>query len=112
MSSELAKKNCVPCKGGVPPLIGSAIHRLHEALGGGWEVVNEHHLDKTYKFRNWQDAIDFVNAISPIAEAQNHHPDLEVGWGKVRVIIFTHKIGGLTESDFVLAAKFDEALSK
>jgi 4a-hydroxytetrahydrobiopterin dehydratase len=107
--SELSAKQCVPCKGGAEPLKGEALERLAEALGGGWRVVEEHHLEKTYKFADFAEALAFTNAIGEIAEQQGHHPDIHLSYGKVRVNIHTHKIDGLTESDFVLAAKFDEA---
>jgi 4a-hydroxytetrahydrobiopterin dehydratase len=107
--SELAKKNCVPCKGGVPPLRGDAIGQLLAQIDG-WEAVDEHHLRKTYRFKDFVQALAFVNRIGAIAEEQGHHPDIHLTWGSVRVEIWTHKINGLTESDFVLAAKADEAL--
>jgi 4a-hydroxytetrahydrobiopterin dehydratase len=108
-TSDLAKKSCVPCKGGVPPLKGDDLAQLHEELGGDWQLVDEHHLEKTYTYSNWAEAMAFANKVSDIAEAQDHHPDLLVGWGKVMVTIWTHKIDGLTESDFVFAAKVEEA---
>jgi len=74
----------------------------------GWEVVDEHHLQKTYKFGNFREALEFVNRIGELAEEQGHHPDICFGWGKADVSIWTHKINGLTESDFVLAAKIDK----
>jgi 4a-hydroxytetrahydrobiopterin dehydratase len=105
--SELASKQCVPCRGGVPPLQGSEINRLLEQLSG-WEVVNEHHLKKDYRFANFREALTFVNQVGELAEEQGHHPDICFGWGKVEITIWTHKIDGLTESDFILAAKIDE----
>jgi 4a-hydroxytetrahydrobiopterin dehydratase len=107
--SELAKKECVPCKGGVPPLRGREITDLLGQVEG-WEAVREHHLSKNFTFRNFVEALDFVNRVGAIAEQQGHHPDLYLTWGKVRVETWTHKIDGLTESDFILAAKCDEAL--
>ena len=107
--SELAKKNCVPCKGGVPPLRGDAIGQLLVQLDG-WEAVDEHHLRKTYQFKDFVQALAFVNRVGAIAEEQGHHPDIHLTWGSVRIEIWTHKINGLTESDFVFAAKADEAL--
>lgn len=108
MASELAKKECVPCKGGVPPLEGDEITKLLDQLGGEWEVVNEHHLHKKYSFDDFKSALAFTNAVGEIAEDQGHHPEIHLGWGKVELEIWTHKIDGLTESDFVLAAKVDE----
>ena len=105
--SELAQRQCVPCRGGVPPLAGDEIKKLHQQLKG-WEVVNEHHLRKEFRFANYAEALAHVNRVSEIAEAQGHHPDICFGWGKVEVLIWTHKIDGLTESDFILVAKIDE----
>ncbi len=110
MPSELAQKECVPCKGGVPALEGEAIETLLAKLGGGWRVKNEHHLEKAYPFPNFADALAFTNRVGAIAEAQGHHPDIYLSWGTVGLKIWTHKIDGLTESDFVLAAKADAAL--
>ena len=104
--SDLANRQCVPCRGGVPPMKGAEINefasQLHE-----WEVVHEHHLKKTFKFKNFREALDFVIRIGELAEEQGHHPDICFGWGKAEITIWTHKIDGLTESDFVLAAKID-----
>jgi 4a-hydroxytetrahydrobiopterin dehydratase len=106
--SELSRRECVPCKGGVPPLRGNAIGALLEELGGSWRVVDEHHLENEFRFRNFREALEFANRVGELAERVNHHPDLHVGWGRVKVTVFTHKIDGLTESDFVFAAKTDE----
>lgn len=104
---ELAQKQCVPCRGGVPPLKGAELDSLKRQVSG-WEVANEHHLKKTYTFPDFLKALDFVNKAGAIAEQQGHHPDLYLSWGKVGVEIWTHKIDGLTESDFILAAKLDQ----
>lgn len=108
--SELASKKCVPCKGGVPPLKGEALQALQKQVEG-WNVVDEHHLLKTFKFPDFRKALDFVNRVGEIAEEQGHHPIITFTWGKVDITIYTHKINGLTESDFILAAKID-ALTK
>lgn len=108
--SELAAKECVPCKGGVPPLRGGEITTLLEKLGGGWSVVREHHLEKEYKFKNFREALDYTNRVGELAEKQGHHPDIYLAWGKVKLTLWTHKIDGLTESDFIFAAKADAAL--
>lgn len=105
--SELASRDCVPCRGGVPPLKGQSIAALLVELRE-WEVVNEHHLKKEYKFKDFREALAFVNRVGELAEGQGHHPDLCFGWGRVEITIWTHKIDGLTESDFILAAKIDE----
>ncbi len=106
--SDLAAKSCVPCKGGVPPLAGEPLQSLHRQLDPGWQVLEQHHLEKEYRFKNFRDALAFANRVGELAEEQNHHPDIYVAWGKVRIAIWTHKIDGLTESDFVFAAKSDQ----
>ncbi len=103
---SLADQTCVPCKGGVPPLKGAALDSLKAQLPG-WDVFEEHHLHKAFTFPDFQKALDFVNRAGAIAEEQGHHPDILLGWGKAEVTTYTHKIDGLTESDFVLAAKID-----
>jgi len=103
---DLASKTCVPCKGGTLPLVGAALQPLLEQLDG-WEVVREHHLRRELKFPDFAAALAFVNRVGEIAEQEGHHPDIYFTWGKARVEIWTHKIDGLTESDFVLAAKID-----
>jgi 4a-hydroxytetrahydrobiopterin dehydratase len=104
--SGLAERECVPCRGGIPPLKGEEINEFSTQLKD-WLVVDEHHLQKTYEFKNFREALDFVNRVGELAEVQGHHPDICFGWGKAEVTIWTHKIDGLTESDFVLAAKID-----
>ena len=104
--SELASRECVPCRGGVPPLEGEAITNLLRELEG-WEVVEQHHLKKNYRFGNFREAQLFVNRVGDLAEEQGHHPDICFGWGNAEIRIWTHKINGLTESDFILAAKID-----
>jgi 4a-hydroxytetrahydrobiopterin dehydratase len=108
--SELASKMCVPCQGGIPPLEGGDLTKLHEQLEDGWAIVEDHHLSRTYTFPDFAEALAFVNLVGEIAEDQNHHPDIYLAWGKVRVDIWTHKIDGLHESDFILAARIDDAL--
>ena len=103
---SLAEKNCIPCRGGVPALKGEELEKL-KAQVSGWQVVDEHHLFKAYAFPDFKTALSFVNSTGAIAEAEGHHPDLFLSWGKVEVKIWTHKINGLTESDFILAAKID-----
>lgn len=108
MSSELARKSCVPCQGGVPKLSESAARELLAQLPGDWEVVDGHHLERRYAFPDFLQALAAVNRIGALAEEQGHHPELGLGWGHVDVQIWTHKIDGLTESDFILAAKIEE----
>ena len=111
--SDLARRECVPCRGGVPPLRGDELSALFERLGSegnGWRVVAEHHLEKQYPFPDFSTALAFVNRVGAMAEEQGHHPDVYLAWGKVRLVVWTHKIDGLTESDFVFAAKADTVL--
>ena len=108
--NELAKGTCIPCKGGVPPLKGEELEALLEKLGNGWKIINEHHLEKEYLFGNFREALNFTNKVGEMAENQGHHPDIFLAWGKVRLTIWTHKIDGLTESDFIFAAKADHEL--
>lgn len=109
--SDLAQQQCVPCMGGVPPLRGDEITKLLSRLGGDWRVEDEHHLVNEYTFPDFVTALAFTNRVGAIAEAEGHHPDIFLSWGKVGVKIWTHKIHGLTESDFVLAAKIDQAMA-
>jgi 4a-hydroxytetrahydrobiopterin dehydratase len=108
--SQLASEKCVPCRGGVPPLSGTDLHALERELGEGWRVVGKHHLEREFTFPDFAQALAFTNRIGAVAEAEGHHPDIHLGWGHVRVEIWTHKINGLTRSDFVLAAKIDALL--
>ena len=105
--AELATKHCVPCRGGVPPLGADQIIPLIDQLRG-WEVIQTHHLTKNYAFPDFVSALRFVNRIGEVAEQEGHHPDIYLTWGKVRIQTYTHKIDGLSESDFILAAKIDE----
>lgn len=104
--SNLAEKQCVPCRGGVPPLRGEELRRLAVQVPG-WNIVSEHHLERSFGFPDFRQALEFVNRVGELAEQQGHHPDLLLTWGRVEVKIWTHKIDGLTESDFILAAKID-----
>lgn len=105
--SELAARDCTSCKGGIPPLKGEAIENLLHKLGRGWQVIDQHHLEKEYRFRDFRQALNFTNRVGELAEAVGHHPDIYLTWGKVRLVMFTHSIDGLHESDFIFAAKAD-----
>ncbi len=108
--SELAEGTCLPCRGGVPPLKGEELDALQEKLGNGWQIINEHHLEKEYIFADFRQALDFTVKVGEVAENQGHHPDIYLAWGKVKLTIWSHKIDGLTESDFILGAKVDRKL--
>lgn len=105
--SSLASDHCVPCRGGVPPLEGEELRTLERELGGDWQVSGNHHLEKDFSFPDFASALAFTNRVGAVAEEQGHHPDIYLSWGHVRVTIWTHKIDGLTRSDFVLAARID-----
>jgi 4a-hydroxytetrahydrobiopterin dehydratase len=106
MTEQLADKKCVPCRGGVPPLKGKELTALHQVVPQ-WNVVEENHLTREYKFLDFAKALEFVNRAGALAEEQGHHPDILLAWGKVQVTLWTHKVDGLTESDFIMAAKID-----
>jgi 4a-hydroxytetrahydrobiopterin dehydratase len=109
--TDLASKNCVPCRGGVPPLAGKELDRLAEQLPD-WKVVDGHHITRLFKFPDFRKALAFVNKVGEVAEEQGHHPDILLSWGKAEVTTWTHAINGLTESDFILAAKIDRLYSQ
>ncbi len=110
MECLLAKKECVPCRGGVPPLKGEAIAGLLTQLKTEWKVIDEHHLEREYRFPDFKQGLDFTMRVGELAEAQGHHPDITLAFGKVKLAVWTHKINGLTESDFIFAAKSDALL--
>ncbi|HEX2185314.1 MAG TPA: 4a-hydroxytetrahydrobiopterin dehydratase [Chloroflexota bacterium] len=111
MATGLADKRCTPCEGGTPPLTSEQVKPLLAQLDG-WEVEEGKKLTKSFRFDNFVQAVDFVNAITPVAEAEGHHPDLYVRWGEVRVYLWTHAIDGLSENDFILASKIDRLRTK
>ena len=105
---SLHDNECIPCKGGVPPLNSKQIDPLLQQLGLDWSVVGQHHIERIWGFEDFKAALEFVNSAGDICEKQAHHADFELGWGRVKVSIWTHKIDGLTESDFFLAAKINQ----
>ncbi len=105
--SELSSKQCVPCRGGVPPLSAEPVGELLKQVNSGWSSVRDHHLTRRLSFPDFAQALAFVNKVGALAEEQGHHPDIYLAWGKVSIEVWTHKIDGLTESDFILAAKID-----
>lgn len=104
---DLGNRDCVPCHGGVPALEDAGIESLLADLGGGWQVVDGPRLQKRYAFPDFATALTFVDRVGALAERQGHHPELLLAWGSVRVELWTHAVGGLTENDFVLAARID-----
>ena len=106
---SLADMKCVPCRGGTPSMEESRARELLKELSPGWELNQAEHLERTYSFKNFAQALEFANKVGAIAEEEGHHPDLYIAWGKCKVEVWTHKIQGLSESDFYLAAKADRA---
>jgi len=106
MSEQLADKKCVPCRGGTPPIKGSALQKLLQNVPE-WTVTNEHHIHREFRFSDFKQALAFVNQVGTIAEEEGHHPDILLTWGKAGITLWTHSIDGLTESDFIMAAKID-----
>jgi 4a-hydroxytetrahydrobiopterin dehydratase len=107
MTNKLADQTCVPCRGGVPAMKGTELTEILQ-LVPQWKAVNEHHIVRTFAFPDFKQALDFVNRVGTVAEAQGHHPDILLAWGKAEITLWTHKIDGLTHSDFVMAAKIDQ----
>ncbi|MBX9923831.1 MAG: 4a-hydroxytetrahydrobiopterin dehydratase [Rhabdochlamydiaceae bacterium] len=105
---KLSSKKCIPCNKDTPPLKGDLLTQMHKLLSPGWQLIEEHHLEKEYLFKNFREALVFTNKIGEIAEKEGHHPDIFLSYGKVKIQLWTHKINGLSESDFILAAKCDE----
>ncbi len=105
--SNLASKKCVACEGGTTALSQAPIASFLGQLRG-WEVIDNHHLRKNWTFPDFESALAFVNEVGELAEREEHHPDLYLSWGKARVELWTHKVNGLTENDFIMAAKIDE----
>ena len=103
---ELASRSCVPCRGGAPPLRGEQLLSLGRQVPA-WEIAAEHHLRRVFKFPDFRTALDFVNRVGALAETEGHHPDILLTWGKVEITLWTHAVDGLTENDFIMAAKID-----
>jgi 4a-hydroxytetrahydrobiopterin dehydratase len=111
-SAELAEKNCVPCRAGAPPLTEEEAGRLHDAVPR-WSVTDgARRLLRRFEFRDFVQAMEFVNRVAGLAEEQGHHPDISIHWNKVDLVLWTHAIGGLHENDFVLASKIDRLLDE
>jgi len=111
--SDLLNKKCVPCEGGLSPFDISEIH-LYQKKVDGWDVKSEKKiffLEKNFKFKDFLKSQVFINKVGIISENENHHPDITFGWGYAKIIITTHAINGLSENDFILAAKIDQILN-
>ena len=105
---KLGDKKCIPCQGGVARLKRKEIKQLLSKLDNGWKIEGwKHHIEKEFTFKNFKQALNFTNKVGKIAEKEGHHPDIYLSWGKVKVVTYTHKINGLHENDFILAAKID-----
>lgn len=104
---ELALRKCTPCVVGAVPLKGEALSSLAMQLSEGWAVIEDHHLEKRFSFKNFKQALAFTNLVGKVAEEEGHHPNIFLAWGEVTLQIWTHKVDGLTESDFILAAKVE-----
>ena len=112
--SDISKKKCVPCEGKTVPFDISEIHKYQKKVDG-WDIAknkkNNFFLEKNFKFKNFKDSQDFINIIGKISEEEGHHPDITFGWGYAKITITTHAIEGLSENDFILAAKIDKIIS-
>ncbi|OGE73877.1 MAG: 4a-hydroxytetrahydrobiopterin dehydratase [Candidatus Doudnabacteria bacterium RIFCSPLOWO2_02_FULL_42_9] len=104
---KLADKKCVPCEGGIPPFSKQQVKKYLRKLNRGWKIV-DNKLDKEFKFKNFVESMGFANQVALIAQAEDHHPEMEISYKKVEIELWTHAAGGLTENDFILAAKIDE----
>jgi 4a-hydroxytetrahydrobiopterin dehydratase len=107
---SLAERRCKPCKGNMPPMKGEDLARYRKELGDGWNVIGEHHLEKAFKLKDWHEAVALTDRIAELADQEDHHPDIVLSYGKVKVTLWTHKIDGLSENDFILAAKIDKTI--
>jgi len=107
MEPTLAEQRCVPCEGGVPALSERDAAALLEELGGGWTMVDAHHIQKGFRFPDYRQVLAFVAKVGELAEEEGHHPDIHLEWGKVGIKLWTHAAFGLHRNDFVLAAKID-----
>jgi 4a-hydroxytetrahydrobiopterin dehydratase len=107
----LAARQCIPCRGGVPPIPAERIEALRAGISSDWHVVDGHHLLREIPVKNFRQSLALANRIGDVAESQGHHPDLLVSWGKLTVTLFTHVIGGIHENDFIMAARIDELLA-
>jgi len=108
---SLSEKKCVPCRETTSPLKGDYLKTFYSQINPEWKLEEEHHLERTFKFKNFKEALAFTNEIGALAEEEGHHPDISLSWGRVTLKLFTHKIKGLSEADFIFAAKCDKLYS-
>ncbi|MBD3617437.1 MAG: 4a-hydroxytetrahydrobiopterin dehydratase [Gracilimonas sp.] len=104
----LTERKCEACHPDTPVLKGRELREYYQQLGGDWKLVDDHHLTKTYEFNNFREALDFTVKIGEMSEDEGHHPEIKLTWGKVTVTVYTHAIDGLSENDFIWAAKADQ----
>ncbi len=108
MNDSLINKKCIPCEGGTPPLTSDEIKKYLPQLKNQWDVVEDKKITHTFKFKTFKEAIAFVNKIANLAEKENHHPNIHILYNRVKIVLTTHSIGGLSENDFILAAKIEQ----
>ncbi len=108
MNEDLSKEKCIPCSIGTPPMVGDELREMLDEIGPTWQLVEEKQIEKSFKFKDFKSALEFVNQVGEIAEEEGHHPDIELGWGRVKIKLITHKIGGLSRNDFLMAAKINK----
>lgn len=104
---DLKNRRCVPCEGGVGVLKGEGLEPFARLLSSHWRIEKEHHLVAEFLFPDFRQALDFTNRVGELAEDEGHHPDIHLAWGRVEIVVWTHAIDGLSENDFILAAKID-----
>ena len=107
---SLFREKCLPCQAGTKPLVNQAVQELLKQLDADWRAIEDRHIERDFKFGNFKDGLEFVNKVGQLAEQEGHHPEIFLKWGKVTLVLKTHKIGGLSENDFILAAKIDEMI--
>src|SRR3989344_7962667 len=103
----LSDKKCVACEGGTPPLEAEKVKECMAELAGGWDIIDGKKIKKEFKFEDFKEAMAFVNKVAEIAESEGHHPDIHIFYNKVEIELWTHAVGGLSENDFIMAAKID-----
>ncbi|MFP4356521.1 MAG: 4a-hydroxytetrahydrobiopterin dehydratase [Phycisphaerae bacterium] len=105
--SQLSEKSCKPCNEGGQPLTGDRLEEYAGQVDDDWKVVEEHHIERTFQFDDFQGALDFVNRVGAVAEEEGHHPNISFTWGKATIKLYTHEMDGLSPNDFIVAAKID-----